>query len=85
MTRVINWRKSSYSQNTGDCIEVGRVVTGWRTSSRSQNTDSCVEIGALPGGTAVRDTKDRSAGYFVADASQWSSFVAAVKDGRFER
>ncbi|MGW5642151.1 DUF397 domain-containing protein [Saccharopolyspora sp. NPDC003752] len=63
MTRVINWRKSSYSQNTGDCVEVG----------------------AFPGGAAVRDTKDRSAGYFVANASQWSSFVAAVKAGRFER
>jgi hypothetical protein len=60
-------------------------VTNWRKSSWSQNTDSCVEVGAFPAGAAVRDTKDRAAGYFVATATQWADFVAAVKGGRFER
>ncbi|MEV5542428.1 DUF397 domain-containing protein [Saccharopolyspora shandongensis] len=63
MTRVINWRKSSYSQNTGDCVEVG----------------------ALTAGAAVRDSKAPDDVYFVANASQWSDFVAAIKAGRFER
>ncbi|MEV0704200.1 DUF397 domain-containing protein [Saccharopolyspora sp. NPDC050389] len=84
MTRVINWRKSSYSQNTGDCVEVGRV-TNWRKSSRSQSSADCVEVGALSGGAAVRDTKDRDGGFFVASPAQWADFVVAVKTGRFER
>ncbi|MFB9569494.1 DUF397 domain-containing protein [Saccharopolyspora hordei] len=36
-------------------------------------------------GAAVRDSKDRAAGYFVADQAQWSAFIAAIKAGRFER
>lgn len=56
----------------------------WRKSSRSQNGADCVEVGSLGGGAAaVRDTKDRAAGYFSADPGQWSAFVEAVKSGRF--
>lgn len=56
----------------------------WRKSSRSQNTSDCVEVGCLASGVAaVRDTKDRAAGYLVADQQQWSAFIEAVKAGRF--
>ncbi|WP_435828789.1 DUF397 domain-containing protein [Saccharopolyspora shandongensis] len=42
-------------------------------------------MGSAPGLTAVRDSKDRAAGYFVTDRTQWSAFIGAVKGGRFER
>ncbi|ASU79849.1 DUF397 domain-containing protein [Actinopolyspora erythraea] len=55
----------------------------WRKSSRSQQQTSCVEVGRTPDGAAVRDTKDRSAGYFTTTGQQWSSFIDAVKSERF--
>ncbi|MER5394936.1 DUF397 domain-containing protein, partial [Saccharopolyspora sp. NPDC002686] len=48
MTSVSGWRKSSYSQGTDTCIEVGRV-SNWRKSSHSQNGDSCIEVGCVGG------------------------------------
>ncbi|MCX2731987.1 DUF397 domain-containing protein [Saccharopolyspora sp. NFXS83] len=58
-------------------------VRGWHKSSRSVNTDNCVEIGRLGAGAAVRDTKDRGAGYITSSAARWDDFLAAVKAGRF--
>lgn len=55
----------------------------WRKSTRSVNTSTCVEVGRIGGGAAVRDTKDRSRGYFTASHRQWNAFLAAVKADRF--
>lgn len=60
-------------------------VQGWRKSSRSANTDNCVEVGKAATGAAVRDTKDRAAGYFTASGEQWAAFLLAIKDGRYDR
>ncbi|MER7011411.1 DUF397 domain-containing protein [Saccharopolyspora sp. NPDC000359] len=59
--------------------------TGWRKSSFSGNQGDCVEVGRVGGGAAVRDTKNRAAGYLTTGREQWTAFVAAVKDGRFDR
>ncbi|GAA4876599.1 DUF397 domain-containing protein [Saccharopolyspora cebuensis] len=59
-------------------------VTRWRTSSYSGG-DNCVEVGRIGGGAAVRDSKDRAAGYFTATAPEWAAFLAAVRGGRYQR
>ncbi|MBA8827034.1 hypothetical protein FHX42_004418 [Saccharopolyspora lacisalsi] len=58
---------------------------GWLKSSYSGEETNCVEVGTAPGAVVVRDTKDRAAGYFTADARQWRSFLSAVRAGRYER
>lgn len=60
-------------------------ASGWRKSSFSQGAENCVEVGRIAEGAALRDTKDRAAGFIVADREQWGAFVGAIKDGRFER
>ncbi|WP_190817816.1 DUF397 domain-containing protein [Saccharopolyspora pogona] len=56
----------------------------WRKSSYSNPNGNCAEVGRLAGGAAIRDTKDRDAGYITADRAQWRSFLTAVKAERFQ-
>ncbi|WP_433871817.1 DUF397 domain-containing protein [Saccharopolyspora sp. CA-218241] len=60
-------------------------VTRWHTSSYSNQETNCVEVGRIGGGAAVRDSKDRAAGFFTATAPEWAAFLAAVRDGRYQR
>jgi hypothetical protein len=58
----------------------------WRKSSRSGgNGGDCVEVtGDLPGGVAVRDSKDRTGPILVFAPAEWAAFVAGVKEGDFD-
>lgn len=53
----------------------------WRTSSRSGGGENCVEVAAVPGGMAVRDSKNRLGPAFVFDPASWSAFVRAIRTG----
>ncbi len=60
-------------------------IRNWRKSSYSGYQTNCVEVGRVVGGAAVRDTKDRGAGYITVGSAQWSSFLASLKSGSFDR
>ncbi|MFI5608721.1 DUF397 domain-containing protein [Amycolatopsis sp. NPDC051903] len=68
----LEWRKSSYSSNGGDCVEVG-----WHKSSYSPNGDDCVEV-ATGSEVLVRDTKDREAGHLTVPAVAWRELLSRV-------
>ena len=56
----------------------------WRKSSFSGADSSCVEVAFVPGGVALRDTKDRSLAPHLFDAAEWSTFLAGVANGEFD-
>jgi hypothetical protein len=56
----------------------------WRTSARSQDTN-CVEVAYINGRILVRDSRNRDGTVLAVAAPDWDAFVAAVKEGEFDR
>lgn len=56
----------------------------WRKSSFSGADSSCVELAFVPGGVALRDTKDRSLAPHLFDAAEWTAFLDGVRNGEFD-
>lgn len=84
-TSEISWHKSTRSSNGGaQCVEVG----AWRTSSRSGDGHgrNCAEAGTCNSlGIAVRDSKFIDGGVLTAGVAEWTSLLACVGSGAFER
>lgn len=67
-----SWRKSTFSGNAGNCVEVA-----WRKSSRSNQ--SCVEVAATSD-VLVRDSKlGEQSPILKLSASAWTQFVGSIK------
>ena len=58
--------------------------TNWRKPTRSNGTGNCVEVARVPAATAIRDTKNREAGYIVADTPTFQAFLADLKAGKYD-
>jgi hypothetical protein len=79
---IPEWRKSTYSNGQGSCVEVAGV---WRKSSYSNSSSNCVEVRTgPPDAVAVRDSKDRGGPELAFTVEAWAAFVQGVRQGEFD-
>ncbi|PDP88545.1 DUF397 domain-containing protein [Glycomyces fuscus] len=74
----LHFRKSSYSGQDQNCVEVAHIPTGFRKSSYSSDRVNCVEVTDLPCGAAIRDSKHPDAGHLPFPATEWTGFLSAA-------
>lgn len=73
----IQWRKSSFSQGNGNCVEVG-----WAKSSFCRNASSCVEVRGDADAIYLRESDDPDV-VVTTTRSKWDAFVKGVAAGEF--
>ncbi|MET7905315.1 DUF397 domain-containing protein [Streptomyces sp. NPDC005355] len=80
------WRKSSYSGDTGgQCVECAALDGAtWRKSSYSADTGGqCVEVAAIPTQqVAIRDSKNPHGPTLLLSPAAFADFVAATASGK---
>jgi hypothetical protein len=72
-----HWRKSSYSGDKVNCVE---VAYNWRKSSYSGNKLDCVEVAPTELTVLVRDTKQAGTGpILTVTHTHWTTFLTALR------
>ncbi|MGQ0840279.1 DUF397 domain-containing protein [Actinokineospora sp.] len=71
--RDLAWRKSSFSNDQGACVELA-----WRKSSVSADQGVCVEL-ACTRGMAVRDSKNPGGGLLIIATAGWTHLLGALR------
>ncbi|MEV6649796.1 DUF397 domain-containing protein [Streptomyces sp. NPDC051219] len=78
---LVQWRKSSYSGDTGgSCVECAPLGGAqWRKSSYSDDKGGeCVEVAPLDGGVAIRDSKRPDGPVLTVSPAAFAIFVTAT-------
>ena len=81
--RHLAWRKSSYSSDQANCVEVAAL--GRSTSSYSTSQSNCVEVALGVPAIGVRDSKDPGGPVLAVPAGHWSTFLRGIAAGDFDR
>ncbi|MEU3230181.1 DUF397 domain-containing protein [Nocardiopsis alba] len=79
MNSALVFRKSSYSGQDANCVEVAHLPTDFRKSSHSGVNGNCVEVAGLPSAAAIRDSKHPDAGHLPFSAAEWSVFLRTAR------
>ncbi|MUL41386.1 DUF397 domain-containing protein [Streptomonospora sp. PA3] len=79
MNHGLIFRKSSYSGQAPNCVEVAHVPSTFRKSTHSGQHQDCVEVADLPAGAALRDSKHPEAGHLTFPAAEWHAFLTAAR------
>ncbi|MEV3961585.1 DUF397 domain-containing protein [Nocardia sp. NPDC050193] len=76
----LEWRKSSFSGNGENCVEVA-PSHGWRTSSFSGNGENCVQVTPSDNQIYMRHSKHPDAGTITFDLTAWHQFLTVARTG----
>lgn len=79
MINELVFRKSSYSGQGQNCVEIAHIPMGFRKSSHSGQDQNCVEVADLPCGAAVRDSKNPAKGHLPFSSSEWTAFLTSAR------
>ncbi|GAB3687904.1 DUF397 domain-containing protein [Nocardiopsis oceani] len=79
MSNELVFRKSSYSGQEPNCVEVAHIPIGFRKSSHSGQSQNCVEVADLPCGAAVRDSKNPAKGHMPFPSAEWTAFLSSTR------
>jgi hypothetical protein len=78
------WRKSSYSSDMPNCVEVAFLDGArWCKSSRSTDMPNCVEVALAGPVVALRDSKNPTGSVLAFSPPAWKAFTAAVCNHEF--
>ncbi|MFG2344887.1 DUF397 domain-containing protein [Streptomyces phaeochromogenes] len=82
MSTDLHWFKSSYSGNTGECVEL--AVQWFKSSYSGSQGGECLEIAiaqtATPTTIRIRDSKTPVAATLKVTPTTWSAFLALVTE-----
>lgn len=81
MTTRPEFRKSTYSAQNQNCVEVAPISADFRMSSHSGGSNKCVKVAPQPPGAALRDSKQPQLGHLAFPAAEWDAFLAAARSG----
>lgn len=69
------WRKSTYSNPNGECVEVDQLAPDWRKSRRC-TAGECAEVAS---GVQIRDSQDPAGAVLTFSGITWTAFLTTLK------